>query len=141
MKIITRTITLATTQPIQLIDITAQVVGVFESTGLCDGLLSLSSPHTTAHINLNEREPQLQQDMLDYLAGLVPRDGAYRHNREPIDGRDNAHAHLMGLYMNATETIPVADGRLLLGGWQSIFFVELDGPRTQRQVQLQFLGR
>ena len=141
MKIISRTVNVTTTAGIQLLDITAEVVGLFESTGLRDGLLSLSSPHTTAHINLNEREPQLQLDMLDFLAGLVPRAGNYRHNREPVDGRDNAHAHLMGLFMNATETIPFADGQLLLGGWQSVFFVELDGPRAQRQVQLQFVGR
>ncbi|WP_295389052.1 secondary thiamine-phosphate synthase enzyme YjbQ [uncultured Thiodictyon sp.] len=141
MQIVSRTLTLETTQPIELIDITALVVDVFDAAGLRDGLLSLHSPHTTAHINLNEREPQLQLDMLDYLARLVPRDGDYRHNREPIDGRDNAHAHLMGLAMNATETIPFADGRLLLGGWQSVFFVELDGPRAQRQVHVQLLGR
>lgn len=141
MKIISQSLSFPTTEAIQLRDITAEVVARYESTGLRDGLLSLSSPHTTAHINLNEREPQLQLDMLDFLARLVPRVGDYRHNREPVDGRDNAHAHLMGLFMNATETIPFAEGQLKLGGWQSVFFVELDGPRAHRQVRLQFVGR
>jgi secondary thiamine-phosphate synthase enzyme len=141
MKIIHRQIRLATTEPIQLIDITTELEGLVQTTGLRDGLVTLVSPHTTARINLNEREAQLERDMLDFLARLVPRDGDYRHNRNPVDGRDNAHAHLLGLSMTATETIPIADGRLMLGGWQSVFFIELDGPRPERQVQLQFLGQ
>lgn len=141
MRVLTRRLRLATTEPIELRDVTAEVEGLFLTTGLRDGVLTLMSPHTTAHINLNEREPQLQQDMLDFLKRLVPRDCDYRHNRAPVDGRDNAHSHLMGLLMNATETIPFADGKLLLGGWQSVFFVELDGPRAERQVTLQFLGQ
>jgi thiamine phosphate synthase YjbQ (UPF0047 family) len=46
----------------------------------------------------------------------------------------------MGLFMNATETIPIFGGKLMLGGWQSVFFIELDGPRPERRVLLQFLG-
>jgi len=141
MKVITRTLRLATVDAIALIDISADVDRLFQSCGLRDGVLTLMSPHTTAHINLNEREPQLQQDMLDFLMRLVARDGDYRHNRAPVDGRDNAHSHLMGLLMNATESVPFADGKLLLGGWQSVFLVELDGPRAERQVHLQFLGQ
>jgi len=141
MKVITRTLRLATVDAIALIDISADVDRLFQSCGLRDGVLTLMSPHTTAHINLNEREPQLQQDMLDFLMRLVERDGDYRHNRAPVDGRDNAHSHLMGLLMNATESVPFADGKLLLGAWQSVFFVELDGPRAERQVHLQLLGQ
>jgi secondary thiamine-phosphate synthase enzyme len=141
MKVVTRTLSLATTEPIQLCDVTAEVDRLFQSTGLRDGFVTLMSPHTTAHINLNEREPQLQLDMLDFLERWVPRDADYRHNRAPVDGRSNAHSHLMGLLMNATESVPFADGKLLLGDWQSVFFVELDGPRAERRVYLQFLGR
>ncbi|WP_295435244.1 secondary thiamine-phosphate synthase enzyme YjbQ [uncultured Thiodictyon sp.] len=141
MKVITRTLRLATVDAIALIDISADVDRLFQSCGLRDGVLTLMSPHTTAHINLNEREPQLQLDMLDFLMRLVERDGDYRHNRAPVDGRDNAHSHLMGLLMNATESVPFADGKLLLGAWQSVFFVELDGPRAERQVHLQLLGQ
>lgn len=140
MKIVLRQIRLATTEPIQLLDITAEVEAQFHSAGLAEGVVTLMSPHTTAHVNLNERESELQLDMLDFLKRLVPCDRDYRHNRAPVDGRDNAHAHLMGLLMNATETIPFAGGRLLLGGWQSVFFVELDGPRPERVVNLQFIG-
>ena len=87
-----------------------------------------------------EREPQLERDMLTFLKRLVPRDGDYLHNLDPVDGRDNAHSHLIGLFMNSSETIPLAGGAMLLGEWQSIFFIELDGPRPRRRVELQVMG-
>ena len=133
-------IQLATTAPIQLIDITAQVRERVHASGLRHVLVTLISKHTTARVNLNEREERLQQDMVTFLKRLVPRDGDYGHNIAPVDDRDNAHAHLLGLFANASEGIPVADGELLLGEWQSIFFVELDGPRAKRQVTVQLLG-
>ena len=134
------TVTLETTAPIELVDISEQVRACCAASGVHDGLVTLISRHTTAAISLNEREPQLQRDMVTFLKRLVPRDGDYLHNLAPVDDRDNAHAHLLGLFMNASETIPIAGGELLLGGWQSVFFVELDGPRRERRVTLQFLG-
>jgi secondary thiamine-phosphate synthase enzyme len=141
MKIILQQISVSTLDPIQVIDITADVEHALERAGIRDGLVTLISPHTTAHINLNEREEMLQRDMVKYLGDLVPQRGDYLHNRAPVDGRDNAHAHLMGLFMNATETIPICGGKLMLGGWQSVFFIELDGPRSERRILAQFLGR
>lgn len=140
MKIHRHRIELATTEPIQIIDITAQVREVVARSGIADGLLTVSCLHTTARININEREPQLERDMLTFLKRLVPRDGDYLHNLAPIDGRDNAHSHLIGLFMNSAETIPLAGGELVLGEWQSIFFIELDGPRPKRGIELQILG-
>ncbi|ABD85826.1 secondary thiamine-phosphate synthase enzyme YjbQ [Rhodopseudomonas palustris] len=140
MKILRHRIELETTAPIQIIDVTGQVRDWVASTGIQDGLVTVSSLHTTARINVNEREAQLERDMITYLKRLVPRDGDYLHNLDPIDGRDNAHSHLLGLFMNSSETIPVAAGAPVLGGWQSIFFVELDGPRETRGIELQLLG-
>lgn len=135
------TISLETTAPIQLVDITEPVRERSACSGVRDGLVTLLSRHTTASICLNEREAQLQRDMVTFLKRLVPRDGDYLHNLAPVDDRDNAHAHLLALFTNASETIPIVGGELLLGGWQSIFFVELDGPRPERSVTLQFLGQ
>jgi secondary thiamine-phosphate synthase enzyme len=133
-------ITLKTVEPIEVLDITAQVRERLAASGLRNGLVTLISRHTTARVNLNENEAQLHRDMVTFLKRLVPRDGDYLHNLAPVDDRDNAHAHLLGLFMNASESIPVVDGELLLGGWQSVFFIELDGPREQRGVTLQFIG-
>ncbi len=140
MKTAQRIVTLATTAPIEIVDIGAAVRDACREVGLRHGLLTLISRHTTAFVNLNEQEARLHEDMVAFLKRLVPRDGDYGHNIAPVDGRDNAHAHLLGLLMNASESIPIVDGQLMLGTWQSIFFVELDGPRPERQVCLHFLG-
>ncbi|NTV02053.1 MAG: YjbQ family protein [Chlorobiaceae bacterium] len=134
------TISRQTDKPIDIIDITAEVRSALEKTGLRQGTVTVLSRHTTACVNINEQEPRLVQDMVTFLKRLVPRDGDYLHNLEPIDGRDNAHSHLLGLFMSSTETIPFAEGHMLLGEWQSIFLIELDGPRKERQVLLQIQG-
>ncbi|EGV19675.1 secondary thiamine-phosphate synthase enzyme YjbQ [Thiocapsa marina] len=133
-------IVLRTAAPIEIIDITARVQERFQRIGIIQGQVTLFSPHTTAFVCLNEKEQMLQRDMLDFLHRLVPADTDFRHNRNPIDGRLNAHSHLLGLLMTASQTIPVADGALLLGGWQSIFFIELDGPRDERHLLMQVNG-
>lgn len=140
MQIQRHRIELATTSPIQLIDITDQVRRFVTSSGIKDGLVTVSCLHTTARINVNEREEKLERDMLTFLKRFVPRDGDYLHNLDPVDGRDNAHSHLIGLFMNSSETIPVANGAMVFGEWQSVFFIELDGPRERRGVELQIIG-
>jgi secondary thiamine-phosphate synthase enzyme len=140
MKIIRHRIEFATIEPIEIVDITGRVRDWVAASGVRDGLVTVTSLHTTARVNVNEREPQLQRDMVTFLKRLVPRDGDWLHNLAAVDGRDNAHSHLLGLFMNSSETIPVSGGDLVLGGWQSIFFIELDGPRERRGLDLQLLG-
>ncbi len=133
-------LSLRTDAPIEIIDITDQVKQVLARHRIRNGQLTICSTHTTAFLALNEREPMLQHDMVDFLAKLAPCDSDYRHNQNPVDGRLNAHSHLLGLFMNSSETILVSNGELLLGGWQSIFFVELDGPREERTLMVQVAG-
>lgn len=140
MNYLTKTVIRETTGPIQIIDITAEVRGAVASSRLEKGQVTLVSRHTTAFININEQEPGLLEDMVTFLKRLVPKDGDYKHNITSVDGRDNAHSHLMGLFMNSSETIPFESGKLLLGEWQSIFLVELDGPRPERSILMQISG-
>jgi len=140
MKIITKTITTTTRTPVEIIDITAEIRTAAAESGLQEGTVTVISQHTTAFININEKENCLLEDMVTFLKRLVPRDGNYSHNISPLDGRDNAHSHLLGLFMNTSETIPFSKGELLLGRWQSVFFIELDGPRPSRSILLQFCG-
>ncbi len=140
MRIITHTIRLQTTKPIEIFDITPEVSKALLSSGLDRGQVTIISQHTTAFININEKEERLLDDMETWLKRLVPKDGNYLHNLNPIDGRHNAHSHLLGLFMNSSETIPFSDGKLLLGEWQSLFFVELDGARKERKVLVQISG-
>jgi len=140
MQILTKTIAVQTTKPIEIVDITAEVTAALTASGLENGQLTIISRHTTAFVNINEKEECLLEDMEIFLKRLVPKDGNYLHNRNPIDGRHNAHSHLLGLFMNSSETIPFSAGKMLLGEWQSIFFVELDGPREKRSVLVQLSG-
>jgi secondary thiamine-phosphate synthase enzyme len=140
MQILRHWLELATAEPIQIIDLTDSIRSWVAGSGIRDGLLTVSSPHTTARINVNEREPQLALDMVAFLQRLAPSGADYLHDRAPVDDRANAHSHLLGLLMNSSQTIPVAGGEPALGGWQAIFFVELDGPRERRNVELQLLG-
>ena len=140
MKILRTRIEFETVEPIQILDMTGQVRDWLRTTGVRDGLLTITSPHTTARVNVNEREAQLQKDMVTYLKRLVPCDGDWLHNLDTVDGRSNAHSHILGLFMNSSESIPVSGGELILGGWQSIFFIELDGPRERRALELQIMG-
>ena len=133
-------IQLTTQAPIEIIDVSQQVREVFARHPIRQGWVTLTSSHTTAFVALNEREPKLQQDMLDFLARLAPPGQGYRHDIAPVDGRPNTHSHLIGLFMNASETILVDEGQLLLGEWQSVFFIELDGPRPQRLLRVQVAG-
>lgn len=134
------TLSLTTTAAIDRVDITPSVRRFVEASRLDNGLLTVTSQHTTAYININEQEYRLTQDMLEFLQRWVPRDDDYGHNRDTVDGRANAHAHLIGLCMSASQSLPVINGELVLGRWQSIFFIELDGPRAARQVVLHIMG-
>lgn len=140
MNYLLSTIACQTTRPIEIIDITTDVRAALEATGLQQGTVTLLSRHTTACLNINEREERLKEDMTTFLKRFIPKDGDWLHNLDTIDGRDNAHAHLIGLFMSSSETIPFADGKLLLGQWQSIFFIELDGPREKREVLVHIQG-
>lgn len=133
------TLTLASTAPIEFIDLTARVRAWVRAQGAQEGLLTVVSPHTTGRIAINELDSPLQRDMVSYLERLAPKDSDYGHNRATVDGRDNAHAHIVALLMPASESIQVRDGELAFGTWQALFFVELDGPRPKREVHLQLL--
>jgi len=140
MRFIIKNISLRTTKPIEIIDITAEAMAAVAASGVQNGQLTVMSRHTTAYIAVNEKEESLLEDMETFLKRFVPKDGNYGHNLTSVDGRDNAHSHLLGLFMNASTAIPVSDGKLLLGQWQSLFFMELDGPRDKRNVLLQISG-
>jgi secondary thiamine-phosphate synthase enzyme len=140
MKFAVNELRLTTTEPVEVIDITEHVETFLAQSRLKRGLLTLISGHTTAFVAVNECESRLKEDMVEFLSKIAPKSAGYRHDLHPIDDRPNAHAHLAGLFMNASESIPIADGKLLLGTWQSILFVELDGPRVGRSVRVHMLG-
>lgn len=107
------------------IDITGEAAALVPPNA--DGALILATPHTTAGLLLNEHESGLIHDIEAWMQKVAPSDEDYAHNR--ID--DNADAHLRAIMLGPALVIPVEDGRLALGRWQRVFFVELDGPRDR----------
>jgi secondary thiamine-phosphate synthase enzyme len=134
-----------TKRAMEFVDITALVADCVLCSGITDGMVNVQTSHTTTAIVVNEHEPLLHQDMMKLLRRWAPR-GDYRHddfdsrtvNLAP-DERVNGHSHARALLLGTSETLNVAGGRIRLGRWQRIFFVELDGPRT-REVSVTSFG-
>lgn len=141
MESFIKEIVLTTTTPIQVMNITDEVSALLSESGVKNGFVNVITNHTTSAININEEESGLQKDMLSLLTSFVPRGAGYLHDKGSVDGRGNAHSHLMAMFMNASEAIPINEGKMVLGKWQSIFFIELDGPRVERKVTVQIVGK
>jgi secondary thiamine-phosphate synthase enzyme len=130
----------------EFIDITDEVLGAAEESAIQEGTITVFSRHTTAAIVINENEPLLLRDMARFLEGAAPRDANYRHNDFVIrtanmteDECPNGHSHCQHLFLGASETVPIADGRPLFGRWQRVFMIELDRPRP-REILIQVHG-
>ncbi len=128
-------IEIETKRSIEVIDITSKVQKVVEENKLESGLCLVFTLHTTTGVVINESESGLIQDILNLMSTLVPRGAGYIHDRS--DG--NAHAHLQAVLIGNSATIPVERGRLVLGTWQRILFLELDGPR-RRKVHVKMIA-
>lgn len=146
MRVASTTLAMRADHAPQLIDITAQLEAFVAASDVAHGQLLVYSMHTTAAVIVNEREPLLHQDIRAFLEGLAPAHGRYAHDDFSVrvtnmtpDEQVNGHAHLRHLLLGPSQTLPVVRGRLVLGRWQRVFFVELDAPRD-RQVLLQLTG-
>ncbi|GAA0675362.1 secondary thiamine-phosphate synthase enzyme YjbQ [Natronoarchaeum mannanilyticum] len=123
----------ATDRRTDTVDVTDRVAGAIPD-GLETGVCSVFVRHTTAGISVNENESRLRDDTEDFFEELVPDEG---HRHDQLDG--NADSHLRATLVGASESIPVEDGDLSLGRWQSILLLEFDGPRT-REVTVTVVG-
>ena len=148
-----RRLALETREPIQFLDITSDVVELVRASGLREGVVTIFSRHTTTAVSIQEAEPLLLHDLRDFLERCAPAAAHYRHNDFRVrtvhmhdDESPNGHAHCLQLMLGSSESVPVQDGELLLGTWQRIFLVELDGPRPRpglpygREVVIQAMG-
>lgn len=144
MEVLQRNILLETTSATEVIDITQRVRNVLKEARVMSGLVTVFTRHTTTAIRINENEALLQKDLKKFIDCLVPRFSSYNHDhiddREvPVDEPENTHSHLKSLLLGASETIPVSAGSLMLGQWQSILFIELDGPK-KREILVNVVG-
>ncbi|MGK7918162.1 MAG: secondary thiamine-phosphate synthase enzyme YjbQ [Prochloraceae cyanobacterium] len=144
MQIINEIIRLQTDPGINIHKVTSYIEKILTATSIKNGQVLVFSRHTTTALAINENEERLLEDVKVYLRKLAPETDKYLHNdlhlRDvPPDEPINAHSHLMAMTLSTSEVIPVVDGKLALGTYQSVLFFELDGPR-QRTLFIQVCG-
>ena len=140
-KVASTTFTFSTAERVELKSITKEVVAFVEQTSIRDGIVHISSLHTTAGLLLNETQGALLSDISSFFEQIVPRGVYYKHNDPMLSDcdRKNADAHLRALVVGHSLSIPVTDGKLKLGIWQNILLTEFDGPNS-RKVHIQVMG-
>lgn len=144
MKIINKIINIQTEAKINIYNVTPQISDFIVSSGIKEGQALIFSRHTTTALAINEYEERLLVDIKAYLRKLAPEKDKYLHNdlhlrNVPPDEPMNAHSHLMAMTLSTSEVIPILDGKLGLGRYQSVLFFDLDGPRN-RTLLIQISG-
>ncbi len=133
MTVKSNSLKLNTNKNFEIVDITRKINELID---IDEGIVSIFSKHSTSAIVVNENESGLLKDFEFMLNNLISDKFSYEHDR--ID--DNARSHLMSFLLSSSEALPVKNGKLDLGTWQSVFFIELDGPRTNRTITLTMVG-
>ena len=142
VRVITETIRLATDKRLELYNLTERVADVLRRHDIKEGMVLLSSLHTTMALFVNEWQTALLHDVKCMLEKVVsPRD-AWQHNDPALSDcdRHNAHSHLQASLLGHALSFSVSKGRLVLGQFQAIIAAELDGPRN-RDLAVQIIGR
>ncbi len=147
MQIFTDYLWFTTKKRQEFIRITDEIAAIVKRSGVQDGMALVSAMHITAGVWVNDNEPGILEDTLEWLdklappswkppandvaAELLPEGGDYRHHR---GGEDNGDAHLKNLLVHHQVIVPVTEGRLDLGPWQAVFYLEFDGRRNKRLI-------
>lgn len=122
-----KTFALRTREREEIVIITDQVQRALAGMASGDGICTIVTPHTTCAISVNENaDPDVPADVVRALRAMIPQVD-FRH------GEGNSDAHLLSMLIGTSLAWPYRNGRLVLGTWQGIYFIELDGPR-QRKV-------
>ena len=122
-----------TNKSFEIIDITSEINDLID---VENGIISIFSRHSTSAIVVNENESGLLRDLEFTLNNLITDKFSYEHDK--ID--NNAKSHLKSFLLSSSECLPIKNNRLDLGTWQSVFFIELDGPRHNRTINLTIIG-
>jgi len=133
MKVFNENLRLSTRGEIDFFDISDKVQDIVEKSGVKSGIVHVFTPHATGVLILTEYEPSLLADIKNALEKLVPKHAGYAHP-------SNAHSHLRSMLLSPDRTLPVIDGQIAFGTWQSLVFVETDVHPRQRTIVVQVLG-
>jgi secondary thiamine-phosphate synthase enzyme len=132
-KVFNTSYSFSTKGEIDFIDLTDKVQETVSQSGIRNGLVHVFAPHATGILILTESEYGLLNDIKAFIEEIIPKHGAYTHP-------SNAHAHLRSVLMPPDKTMPVIDGRVEFGTWQSLVFVETDVHPRRRTVIIQVIG-
>jgi secondary thiamine-phosphate synthase enzyme len=130
---VNKQITLNTKDPISFIDLSDQINLAVAESKIRNGLVHVFAPHATGILIITENDPALLEDIKAFIESLAPENGSYLHP-------SNAHAHLRSVLMPPEKTLPVVDGKVGFGTWQSLMFVETDVYPRRRTIIIQILG-
>jgi len=115
-----------------VIDITSRVAEIVKKSKVKDGICLISCPGSTAGITTIEYEPELLKDFKEFLEKIAPSDKEYRHDK--VWGEKNGFSHLRSALIKPFLTVPVEDGKLVLGQWQNIVFIDFDNRPREREI-------
>lgn len=150
MKVQNKIISFKSSKFLEFRDLSIDIEEFIKETGIKNGSVLIYSLHTTQAICINEKEKGFFGDFEELINKILPKDAYYRHNDLTIRTENlvcepgasdclNGHSHCAHLLMRNSETIPIIDGKLMLGTWQRIFAIELDCSR-KRQIIFQVTG-
>lgn len=138
MTVQTQTITFDTRGLSQMLKLTQRVQSAVTDSGCECGVATVFAAHTTVAIVISEFEQGLLEDLSSVIKRLVPEGTSYRHNELRRD--DNAHSHLRSALLGASVTVPFTEGKLALGTWQDVVFIDFDTHPRSRNVVIQVIG-
>jgi secondary thiamine-phosphate synthase enzyme len=122
----------------EIIDLTGDVSDIVRETGLDSGLVNIFAPGSTAGITTVEYESGLVRDIKQLMDELIPQNRDWAHNMTWGDG--NGHSHLRASLFGPSLSVPIIDGRLVLGTWQQIIFIDFDNRPRNRSVVVTLIG-
>jgi len=131
-KVFSKTVHFETRRESEFVDLTQQAQEAVQESGVREGVLIAFAPHATGVLVINENEPLLLEDVREALSRLFPEEG----HRHPA----NCHSHLKSLFLCPSRIIPVTGGKLALGTWQSLLFMEADTHGRRRSILLRVIG-
>jgi len=133
-KVVSTRHTIPTKGEIDFVDLTDVVRAAVKKSEIGNGIVHIFAPHATGMLVLTENEPALLSDIETFLGELVPKNQEYNHP-------SNAHAHLRSIVFPPDKTLPVINGEVEFGTWQSLMFVETDVYPRRRTIIIQVMGQ
>jgi len=132
-----KVISIKTDKKEEIINITGKVREILSESGIKEGLLLVYSMHTSSGVYISDSDTSLNDDLTDLLGDLIPEDKDYKHNL--TDYKKNAPGHLKVILSSHHVVVPVTEGRMDLGTYQTIYYSEFDGMR-EKEVLVKIIG-